>query len=199
MSTHDDAGWRTWPNLITAVRLAFLPVFLYVLFGTPHRALAAWLLGVLGATDWIDGWVARRLGQVSNFGKIFDPTADRILVIGGVLAVAGAGATPWWFAGVVLLREGLVSGLTLVLAALGARRIDVLWWGKVSTFILMFTFPAFLLCSVASGPAASWQRVGRTVTWTIGWIGLVMAWLVFAGYVRPALAALREGRLARQR
>ncbi len=78
-----DAGLWTWPNAITLVRLALLPIFFWLLFGTGHRAVAAWLLGTLGATDWIDGFVARRLHQVSNIGKILDPTADRLLVIGG--------------------------------------------------------------------------------------------------------------------
>ena len=120
---------------------------LLALADTDHRALSAWLLGALGATDWIDGYLARRLHQVSKLGKILDPVADRILVIGGVLGVAAVGAVPWWFALLTLPRELIVSILTMVLAALGAARIDVLWWGKVSTFALMTTFPAFLLTS----------------------------------------------------
>ena len=82
-ATVEDAGWRTWPNLVTAVRLAFLPVFFWLVFATDHWAMAAWLLGVLGATDWIDGYLARRLHQVSSIGKVLDPVADRILVISG--------------------------------------------------------------------------------------------------------------------
>src|ERR1019366_9943859 len=109
-----DAGWLTWANAVTLLRLAFLPVFLWLLFGTNHRAEAAWLLAVLGATDWIDGYLARRLHQVSNVGKVLDPTADRLLVITGLLAVAAAGGVPWWFAGLALVRELLVSVLTLV-------------------------------------------------------------------------------------
>jgi cardiolipin synthase len=89
-----DAGIWTWPNLITVVRLALLPIFLWLLFSTNHRALAAWLLAFLGATDWIDGHVARAIHQVSNVGKILDPVADRLLVIVGLLAVAAA-AVAW--------------------------------------------------------------------------------------------------------
>ena len=76
-----DAGWRTWPNAVTLVRLACIPLFWWVLFHTGHRALAAWLLVSIGATDWIDGYLARRLQQTSTIGKILDPTADRILVM----------------------------------------------------------------------------------------------------------------------
>jgi len=127
----------TWPNVVTILRLALLPVFLWLLFSTDHRAIAAWLLAFLGATDWIDGFLARRLHQVSKVGKILDPVADRLLVVVGLVAVAAAAGVPWWFALCTLAREILVSLLTLVLAALGAARIDVLWWGKVSTLSLI--------------------------------------------------------------
>lgn len=194
-----DAGWWTWPNLVTLVRLALLPVFLWILFKTDHRAVAAWLLGFLGATDWIDGYLARRLHQVSNVGKIIDPVADRILVMVGLVAVAAVGAVPWWFALATLARELIVSALTLVLAALGAARIDVLWWGKVSTFVLMTTFPLFLLTSNPHHRALeSWQQLARDGCWVIGVAGLALSWVVLAGYVKPALRALRTGRQGRR-
>lgn len=194
-----DAGWLTWPNAITLVRLALLPVFFWLLFATEHRAIAAWLLAGLGATDWLDGFVARRFHQVSNVGKVLDPTADRILVIGGLLAVAAANGVPWWFALTALVRELTVSLLTIILAALGAARIDVLWWGKVSTFALMTTFPLFLLTTNPHGaPLQPWQHDVRIACWVIGVTGLCLSWLVLLGYVRPALSALRTGRHARR-
>jgi len=197
-SDGDDAGWLTWANAVTLARLAFLPVFFWLLFGTNHRAVAAWLLAALGATDWIDGYLARRLHQVSNVGKVLDPTADRLLVIGGLIAVAAAGGVPWWFAGLTLVREVLVSVLTLVLAALGAARINVLWWGKVSTFALMTAFPLFLLTTNPHHAALrTWQHDARTSCWVIGLLGLGLSWLVLFGYVKPALHALRTGRQAR--
>jgi cardiolipin synthase (CMP-forming) len=194
-----DRGWWTWANLVTAIRLALIPVFLWLLFGTGHRAVAAWLLGALGATDWVDGYLARRLGQVSPVGKVIDPVADRILVMAGLLGVAAAGGVPWWFALITLARELIVSLMTLLLAALGAARIDVLWWGKVSTFALMTTFPLFLLTSNDHHvPLAAWQHVGRNFCWVIGAAGLALSWVVLASYVRPAIAALRQGRAARR-
>lgn len=197
-SDSDDAGWLTWANAITVVRLALLPVFLWLLLSTDHRAIAAWLLGFLGATDWIDGFVARRLHQVSSVGKVIDPVADRLLVMVGLLAVASAAGVPWWFALATLARELVVSLLTLVLAALGAARIDVLWWGKVSTFALMTTFPLFLLTTNPHhAPLETWQRLTRDCTWVIGVMGLALAWIVLFGYVKPALAALRSGRQGR--
>jgi cardiolipin synthase len=194
-----DAGWMTWANAVTVARLALLPVFLWLLFSTDHRAIAAWLLGFLGATDWIDGYLARRLQQVSSVGKILDPVADRLLVMVGLLAVAAAAGVPWWFAIATLVRELVVSLLTLLLAALGAARIDVLWWGKVSTFVLMTTFPLFLLTTNPHrAPLATWQHLTRDATWVIGLAGLGLAWIVLFGYVRPALAALHAGRQGRR-
>ena len=82
------------PDLITLIRLLCLPLFLYLLFGRDNRAAAAWLLGGLGATDWVDGYLARRLGQVSEFGKKFDPTVDRLLFIVAIVAIIIDGAGP---------------------------------------------------------------------------------------------------------
>jgi cardiolipin synthase len=156
------------------------------------------LLATLGATDWIDGFLARRLHQVSNVGKIIDPVADRLLVIVGLFAVAAAAGVPWWFALCTFAREFIVSALTLILAALGAARIDVLWWGKVSTFALMTTFPLFLLTTNPHHAAlTTWQHDTRDVCWVIGVAGLALSWVVLAGYVKPALAALRAGRRGR--
>jgi cardiolipin synthase len=194
-----DAGWRTWPNVITVIRLALLPLFIWLLFDTNHRAIAAWLLATLGATDWIDGFVARRWHQVSNVGKILDPVADRVLVITGLLCVAAAAGVPWWFALTTLARELIVSVLTLVLASLGAARIDVLWWGKVSTFALMTSFPLFLLTTNPHHAALQpWQHATRDACWVIAIMGLTLSWIVLIGYVKPAMRALRTGRQARR-
>lgn len=198
-SVAENTGWATWPNLVTSVRLAVIPGYVWLLASTNHRAIAAWLLAALGATDWVDGYLARRLHQTSNLGKILDPVADRILVMTSVLSVAIVGAVPWWFAIATLVREVVVSSLTVALAALGAARIDVLWWGKVSTFALMTAYPLFLLTSVRDGAVlASWQTGLRVLTWAVGIGGLALAWGVLAGYVKPALNALRTGRAARR-
>jgi cardiolipin synthase (CMP-forming) len=201
MSADDtsDAGWWTWANLVTVIRLALLPLFFWLLFDTNHRSIAAWLLASLGATDWIDGFLARRLRQVSNVGKILDPVADRVLVISGLLAVAAAAGVPWWFALTTLTRELIVSVLTMVLAGLGAARIDVLWWGKVSTFALMTSFPLFLLTTNPHhGALQPWQQPVRDACWVIGLMGLTLSWIVLAGYVKPARRALATGRQARR-
>ncbi len=184
----------TAPNLITMVRLLCIPLFLWLLFGAHHQTFAAILLAALGATDWVDGFVARRYHQVSTFGKVLDPTADRILVATAVISVIVHGAVPLWFGLATIARETLVSVMVLLLAALGAARIDVLWVGKAGTFALMFAYPTFLL----GHGSAAWQQPVRDIGWIVGIIGLILAWVAAASYVAPARTALREGRAARQ-
>jgi cardiolipin synthase len=182
----------TVPNLITMVRLACIPVFLWLLFGAHRQTASAILLAVLGATDWIDGFVARRFHQVSTVGKVLDPVADRILVGTSVIAIIVYGAVPVWFGVATVAREALVSVAVLALASLGARRIDVLWVGKAGTFALMFSYPAFLL----GHGTAQWQTPIRDIAWVTGIIGLVLAWIAAGSYIPVARDALAEGRRA---
>ncbi len=172
----------TVPNVITLVRLACIPLFLWLLFGAERQTAAAVLLAFLGATDWIDGFVARRYHQVSTVGKVLDPVADRVLVVTAVIAIIVHGAVPVWFGVATLAREVVVSGAVLLLASLGASRIDVLWVGKAGTFALMFAYPAFLL----GDGTASWQEPVRVVAWITGLIGLTLAWVAAASYVPVA-------------
>src|SRR3954469_2998454 len=80
-------GLFTVPNAVTLIRLACLPLFVYLLFGRDDRSSAAWLLAAIGVTDWLDGYLARRLHQVSTFGKVLDPTADRLVFLVGAVSL----------------------------------------------------------------------------------------------------------------
>ncbi len=181
--------WRpfTIPNAITLVRLLCVPVFVWILFALENRAGAAILLAVLGSTDWVDGWFARRFEQVSEFGKIFDPAADRLMMLTAVIATWIDGSVPWWFALLTLVREGLVTVAALGLGAIGVERFDVTWWGKTGTFFLMFAYP--LLLGGASG--ISGAEVLRLLGWIVGVPGLLISWYAGFGYVPIARAALR--------
>jgi cardiolipin synthase len=184
----------TVPNVITLLRLACIPLFLWMLFGKHWQTASAVLLAVLGATDWVDGFVARRYGQVSTFGKVLDPTADRLLVGTAVISVMVYGAVPLWFGIATIAREVVVSVMVLLLASLGAARIDVLWVGKAGTFGLMFAYPTFLL---AYG-GAPWQAPFTVIAWVTGIVGLALAWYAAGSYIGPAREALRKGRAARR-
>jgi cardiolipin synthase (CMP-forming) len=178
----------TVPNVITVVRLGLLPVFLWLLFGREDRASAAWLLAGLGTTDFFDGYIARHFNQVSNLGKVLDPVADRLLFFIGVGGIVVDGSVPAWFAIAVLVREVLVAGATIGLATMGVRRIDVTWFGKAYTLLLMIAFPLFL----ASHSTLGWHEGGGSAAWAFGIPGLVLSWYSAALYVPIAVKALRE-------
>lgn len=178
----------TIPNVITVVRLSLLPVFLWLLFAKDDRANAAWLLAALGTTDFLDGYIARRFHQVSELGKVLDPLADRLLFFVGIGGILVDGSVPAWFAVAVLVREALVAGATVSLAAMGVRRIDVTWFGKAYTLLLMIAFPLFL----ASESTLGWHEGARTAAWAFGLPGLVLAWYSAALYVPSARTALRQ-------
>jgi cardiolipin synthase (CMP-forming) len=182
----------TLPNVVSVVRLLCAPVFVWLLFGADERTAAFVLLAVLGATDWVDGWIARRFDRGSELGKVLDPTADRILLLTAVVALTVDGAVPTWFGVAVLAREAVVSIATLALALAGARRIDVQWTGKAGTFALMFAFPGFLWVSNL-GPGTQ-RDVLEVLTWIVAIGGLVLSYYAAITYVPLARRALREGR-----
>jgi cardiolipin synthase len=184
----------TVPNAVTVARLCCLPVFVYLLFGRHNRAAAAWLLGALGATDWVDGWVARRFGQVSELGKVLDPVADRLLLLVSVTCILLDRSAPLWFGVAVLAREVVVAGTTLVLAGLGARRIDVTRWGKAGTFAMMWAFPLWL----AGHSTLSYAPLVAALGWCFALPGLLLSYYAAARYVPLARRALRQGRQARR-
>jgi cardiolipin synthase len=180
----------TVPNVISLARLACAPVFVWLLAdGEPIAA--AVLLGVLGATDWVDGWIARRFDQGSELGKVLDPVADRILLIVAGVALVVDGSVPLVIGVLVLVREVIVSVAVLLLAAAGARRIDVQWAGKAGTLAVMFSFPLFLWGDNISGTASD---VVLAAAWSFAVAGLAFGYYAALTYVPIARRALREGR-----
>jgi cardiolipin synthase (CMP-forming) len=184
----------TVPNVVTVVRLLCLPIFLWLLFGRDEVVAAALLLGALGATDFVDGYVARHFNQVSELGKVLDPTADRLLFIVGVGGIMIYGAAPLWFSLLVLVREIVVGGALVVLTALGMKRFDVSWWGKAGTLALMVAFPAFLLAD-ADVAVSGFMRV---VAWGFGLPGLVISYYAAITYVPLMRRNLAVGRAERR-
>jgi cardiolipin synthase (CMP-forming) len=178
----------TVPNALSLARLGLLAWFLLELFDTTHRVLAAVLLGLAGSTDFLDGYVARRLHQVSSFGKLLDPTVDRVVVTSSIIACTVYGAVPWWFASVVVGRELVTAGVLSWVALARGRRIDVIFLGKAGTFGLMWAFP-FLLAS--DGPGGAWHAV-RIGSWVVALTSLGVAFAASARYVPIVRRALRE-------
>lgn len=190
--TGDDRIW-TFPNAFSVGRLLCVPLFVWLLFARDNRAAAALLLGGLGATDWVDGYIARRFDQGSTLGKIIDPVADRILLVVGIGSIIIDGSVPLWVGLVVVVREVVVSLVVVGLAALGAKRIDVQWAGKAGTMAAMMAFPAFL----ASKSTLPQPDLFRVFAWLCVLPAIAFSYYAAATYIPIAQKALREGRAAR--
>jgi cardiolipin synthase len=180
----------TVPNLISFTRLLGVPLFLY-LFLVPHAYAAAVVVLVVGGTsDWVDGYLARRLGQVSRLGELLDPAADRLYVLATLAAFTIGGVVPWWFTAALLLREAMLLGLLLVVRRYGYGPLPVHYLGKTATFILLFGFPVLLLAK-ASAAAAPWAW---PVGWALAWWGLALYWAAGVLYVIQAVGLVRAAR-----
>lgn len=173
-----DAIW-TVPNVFTFLRLLCVPILIWLILGDDSRYAAAVMLAVLGATDWVDGYLARLLSQQSKFGRIFDPTVDRLLFTAALVAMLIEDVAPAWFLIAVFAREVAVSLAALYLALRGVRTVNVSWWGKTATFGLLFALPLFLAASAE--PAG--EGIYRALAWIIGVPSLVLSWLSAVGYL----------------
>ena len=181
------------PNLVSVLRLGCVPVFCVLLLEMGNRAGAAILLGVLGATDWVDGYIARRFNQESEIGKILDPTADRLMFLAAVVVMMVDGSLHVAFGVTMLVREAAVSLATVVLGAMGARRIDVTWTGKTATFGLMFALPFLLLGDSSVGGGSVLRGIG----WGLGIPSLALSYYAALEYIPRARRALADGRADR--
>jgi cardiolipin synthase len=171
----------TWPNLFTLVRLLCIPIFVWLLFARENRAAAAWMLGILGSTDWVDGYLARRLDQGSEFGALFDPTVDRLLFLVAVPSVLLDGSIPWWIAVAVLFRETLVASGAVYLAIRSVEPFAVTWEGKTGTFLLFFAVPAFL----GANSTLSYAPVLEVLAWIATVPGLGYSFYAAFGQYLP--------------
>jgi cardiolipin synthase len=132
-----DTAIVTLPNAISFARIALIPVFVTLLLDKRTRGAGLGLFAVIAASDWLDGYVARRTGQISTLGKLLDPTADRLAIAAGLIALTIADAIPLWAVLLVVVRDALVLVAGAILLTSRRVRIDVRRLGKVATFTLM--------------------------------------------------------------
>ena len=180
----------TLPNLISVIRLLLVPVFLWLVFGADEIGWAGVLLGVIGATDWIDGYLARRLDQVSEVGKFLDPLADRLAVFVAVIAGLIKDVLPPWFAWALILRELVIGVGALYGWTKGVTKLDVRWLGKTATLLLYFAITGFYLAEGFDVPWLYWASLVG------GAVGLVLYYVVafqYLGDMRTAITAKRQG------
>lgn len=182
-------GVWTIPNLISGLRLAAVPVFaLLALNG--HDLWALGTLAVAGASDWLDGRLARALNQQSRLGELLDPAADRLFIVATLIVLAVRDVVPWWLLGVIIARDVL---LAIVLAILVAARIGPLpvhFVGKAGTFALLYAFPLLLLAQWSGAVGAAADALG----WGFAIWGIALYWLAGVVYLRQAVSQLGRDR-----
>jgi cardiolipin synthase len=182
-AARDDARVWTVPNGLSFLRLLGVPVFLWLVLGPEADGWALALLAASGVTDYLDGYLARRLGQTSRLGQILDPVADRLYILAVVIGLAIRDIVPWWFAIVLPLRDVLLWGLVPILRTRGYSALPVHFLGKAATFNLLYAFPLLLLGDGTGSTATLAKVFGWAFAgWGIGlywWAGVLYAYQVY--------------------
>lgn len=171
--------WRQWgtlPNILSSIRLALVPVFLLLLM-EEHYAVALIVLAIAGITDYLDGYFARRLNQITRLGQLLDPAADRLYIFSTLVGLSITGLIPWWLAALIISRDVLLLVGYPVLANQGYGPLPVHYLGKAGTFALLYAFPLLMLAKVWSGA----ELVILPVAWAFAWWGVGLYW--WAGFV----------------
>jgi cardiolipin synthase len=179
----DDARVWTVPNALSFLRLLGVPLFLWLVLGPEADGWALAVLAASGITDYLDGYLARRLDQTSQLGQVLDPVADRLYILAVVIGLALRDIVPWWFAIVLPLRDVLLWGLVPILRTRGYSALPVHFLGKAATFNLLYAFPLLLLGD-GTGSAATLAKVfgWAFAGWGIGlywWAGILYAYQVY--------------------
>jgi len=168
----------TVPNAISSLRILLIPVFVVMILDHDTSTAGLVLFGLVAATDWVDGVVARRTGRVTDLGKVLDPTADRLAIAAGLIALAARHVFPWWAALMILVRDAVVLGAGIATLAARRIRLEVRYVGKAATFALMLAVPLI-----------AWGNLGlplRHLFLAVGWtafaVGIVEYYVATAVY-----------------
>ncbi|HET6967788.1 MAG TPA: CDP-alcohol phosphatidyltransferase family protein [Ornithinibacter sp.] len=179
----------TLPNVLSALRLVGVPVFLWAIL-TERDALAIVLLVASGLSDYLDGKIARKYGLVSRVGQLLDPVADRLYIVSTLLGLAWREIIPWWLVGVLFAREVFMAVVVLIAKRHGWVGLPVHFAGKAATFNLLYAFPLLLL---AEGDGV-WARIAEPVGWGFVIWGTALYWvagILYAMQLRRLLAERR--------
>lgn len=188
-SNEASSAIATLPNALSAARILLIPAFVWLIVDRDTTFTGLLLFGAVVCTDWLDGYVARRTGQVSELGKMLDPTADRLAIAAGLVALIVRGAFPLWAALLILVRDVAILIVGVMLLVTRKVRIEVRFVGKVATFSLV----------VAVGLIA-WGNLGyafpvaaRAVGWGMYAVGIVEYYVATALYAGDLRRALESG------
>ena len=193
---YDTERVFTVPNILSFIRLAGVPLFLYLLLVREADVWAVVVLAVGGATDWLDGHLARRWHQRSRLGQVLDPLADRLYILATLIGFAIREVVPWWLVFLLAARDVLM--FTTIWPALRRRgfvSLPVHFLGKAATFALLYAFPLVLL---GSGDDA-WQIGMRVVGWACVIWGTALYWWSGLLYLGQGVDVIRRFPLNRGR
>lgn len=177
------------PNLLSFLRITLVPVFLWLLIEELFLA-AIVVLAVAGLTDFLDGYLARKLNQTTKLGKMLDPVADRLYIFATLLALSATGYVPWWLAGLVILRDVLMLISLPILASVGYRSLPVHYLGKASTFALLYSFPLLLMGKIFTEAAF----IITPIAWAFALWGVALYWWSGFVYLWQLVLLIREER-----
>ncbi len=179
----------TLPNALSALRLALVPVFFWLVL-THRDGWALVVLFVAGWSDYFDGVLARRWNQMSRLGQLLDPAADRLYILATLVGLAWRDVVPWWLLVLVVGRDLVLSFTIPALARYGYGPLPVHFLGKAATFCLLYAFPLLLLAQIG-GPVAAAARV---LGWAFAWWGTGLYWWAGWLYVRQVREVLGAAR-----
>ena len=176
----------TVPNLLSFLRLALVPVFLWLIVDG-YDAWALLVLAVSSLTDFLDGWIARRFNQITRLGQLLDPAADRLYIFAALIGLAWRELVPWWIVVVVVGRDVFLLILGVVLANHGFGPLPVHLLGKVATFCLFYAVPMIMLGQAF--PELSWWS--QPVGWAFGLWGAYLYWWAGVIYAIETVRVIR--------
>lgn len=177
----------TLPNLVSFVRLASIPFFWWLLLGSDNVTAATMLFALIATTDWVDGYLARRLDQVSKLGQSLDPVADRLMIASAVVAGLVTGIVPGEIGFTLIAREVYMAVVTLILFVRGSGTLKVRWLGKLATFVVYTSIGWFYLAAIPF-----LEPLTTVLAWIFGVAGLTLYWVTAFQYTGDAAGKVRE-------
>jgi len=179
----------TVPNALSLLRLLGVPVFLWLVLNE-HDPAAVALLMVSGVTDWLDGKIARRWGQMSRLGQLLDPAADRLYILATLVGLTIRDVVPLWLTLALVGRDVLLAGFLPVLRRAGYGPLPVSFLGKAATFNLLCGFPLLLL---GEGDSLV-SEIAHAFGWAFAIWGTALYWwagVLYAVHVQRLVGAVR--------
>jgi cardiolipin synthase len=179
--------FMTVPNLLSMLRLALVPVFLYLLLNEKYLS-AIVVLALSSLTDYLDGYFARRFNQVTRLGQLLDPAADRLYIFSTLVGLSITGIIPVWLALVIIGRDLVLAIAYPILATHGYGPLPVHYLGKTGTFALLYAFPLLLMAYI-------WQPIAyilEPLAWAFALWGVGLYWWGAVVYLRQLRSIVKN-------